>query len=67
MLAPALAQGLAGTRPLDECLAEFHAARDRVWVPMAQQNVAMSCGISGAAPPVIQPWSEAVQPAAASN
>jgi 2-polyprenyl-6-methoxyphenol hydroxylase-like FAD-dependent oxidoreductase len=59
LLAPALAAGLRGEKGREAALAEFHAARDRDWVPMAQQNLEMASGIGGANSAVrFRPWSE---------
>ncbi|HXH23305.1 MAG TPA: NAD(P)/FAD-dependent oxidoreductase [Dehalococcoidia bacterium] len=58
LLAPALAAGLRGQRPMDEALAEYHARRDQQWVPLGQQNLEMSSAVGLAAPGRFRPWSE---------
>jgi flavin-dependent dehydrogenase len=58
LLAPSLVAALRGERAIEEALAEFHAARDRDWVPLAQQNLEMAAGIGGAAPIRFRTWAE---------
>jgi len=58
LLAPRLVEGLAGRRPMEEALSQFHLERDEAWIGETRNNLMVAAMIAGVAPPEVHTWQE---------